>query len=337
MPLPPQEAASAGTISDRALVPDPTSNSPSSIRTQIRSVRNSIIQTFKTQVNKFGLYRVYKAHSLPTHDPHDPCTTLQSPSHVPLTIPAAQQDNPYHPYPNQTSLQLGRWYWSQGSRKSQSNFKDLLHIIGDKSFQPEDVRVTNWKAVDRQLGGRTFADREEWVDEDGENKEWQKSSIHFSVPFHSRCPNPGPLNYSTTSTATFYHRSLISVIREKLSDPLHHSLFHYNPYELRWQPPHKNHENRLYGDLFTSDAFLRADRQLQDSPPEPNCDLPRVVVALMFASDATQLSTFGSAKLWPLYMFFGNQCKYARSQPRNALCTHVAYFESVSFIVSLWY
>lgn len=324
MPLPPQEAVIVGTVSDRAPVPNSTS-----IRTQIRSVRNAVVQTFKTQVNKFGLYRIYKARSLPTHDPHDACTTQQPPS--PLTILTTQQTNPYHPYPNEASLQLGQWYWKQGSQKSQSSFKDLLHIIGNESFRPEDVRATNWKAVDRQLGGRTFADRDEWVDEDEEDNEWRKSSIQFSVPFHSRCPIPGPLNHSTT--ASFYHRSLISVIREKLSDPFHHSLFHYDPYELRWHPPHKDQENQVYGDLFTSDAFLRAHRELQESPPEPDCDLLRVVVALMFASDATQLSNFGTAKLWPLYMYFGNESKYVRSQPRNGLCTHVAYFESVSSIL----
>lgn len=327
MPLPPQEVASVCAVDPLPEVPV-SSTITAGICTQIRSARKSVVQTFKTQLNRFGLFRVYNACSLPTHDPHDPCTLQQSPSHTPLADWDTKQGNPYHPYPNQSSLQLGQWYWNRGSQKSQTSFRELLHIIGDESFRPEDVRGTNWKAVDRQLGGKTFTDREEWVDEDGEDKEWHKTAVRFSVPIHSRCLNPGPLDYSTT----FYHRSIISVIQEKLTDPSHHRLFHHEPYELRWHPPHKDQENRVYGDLFTSDAFLQAHHKLQDSPPEPNCELPRIVVALMFSSDSTQLSNFGSAKLWPLYMYFGNESKYARSQPSNGLCTHVAYFESVSSI-----
>jgi hypothetical protein len=49
----------------------------------------------------------------------------------------------------------------------------------------------------------------------------------------------------------------------------------------------------------------------------------------MFWSDATQLANFGDAKLWPLYMFFGNESKYQRGKPSSNRCEHVAYFESV--------
>jgi hypothetical protein len=32
-----------------------------------------------------------------------------------------------------------------------------------------------------------------------------------------------------------------------------------------------------------------------------------VIVALMFWSDVTHLTSFGDAKIWPFYMFFGNE------------------------------
>ena len=60
------------------------------------------------------------------------------------------------------------------------------------------------------------------------------------------------------------------------------------------------------------------------------CTLPRRIIALMFWSDATHLTSFGDAKLWPLYVFFGNQTKYSRGQPSAKLCNHVAYFQTVS-------
>jgi hypothetical protein len=62
------------------------------------------------------------------------------------------------------------------------------------------------------------------------------------------------------------------------------------------------------------------------------CDLPRVVAGLMFWSDVTHLTSFGDAKIWPLYMFFGNESKYFRCKPSSNLCHHVAYFQSVSVL-----
>ena len=49
----------------------------------------------------------------------------------------------------------------------------------------------------------------------------------------------------------------------------------------------------------------------------------------MFASDATMLTSFGDAKVWPCYGFFGNDSKYMRSKPSLNLGEPVAFFEKV--------
>ncbi|KAJ8581094.1 hypothetical protein M405DRAFT_926351, partial [Rhizopogon salebrosus TDB-379] len=105
--------------------------------------------------------------------------------------------------------------------------------------------------------------------------------------------------------------------------------FHYEPYQLRWAPPHLDAEVSIYGDLYTSPTFHEAHSELQESPREPGCDLPRVVAGLMFWSDTTQLTSFGNAKLWPTYMYFGNESKYRRCKPSCNLSNHVAYFETL--------
>ena len=66
---------------------------------------------------------------------------------------------------------------------------------------------------------------------------------------------------------------------------------------------------------------------MQQSPLEEGCNLPRYILALMFASDATMLASFGTAKLWPLYLCFGNDSKYQRAKPSENLFEQVAYFE----------
>jgi hypothetical protein len=77
--------------------------------------------------------------------------------------------------------------------------------------------------------------------------------------------------------------------------------------------------------------FNTAHQDLQASPREPGCNLPRVVAALMFWSDGTQLTHFGKEKLWPVYMFFGNESKYQCGKPSNNLCEHIAYLENVCY------
>ncbi|RXW13183.1 hypothetical protein EST38_g12672 [Candolleomyces aberdarensis] len=106
--------------------------------------------------------------------------------------------------------------------------------------------------------------------------------------------------------------------------------FHYDPFKVLWQPNPAAPPTRVYSELYNSDAFLKAHRELQDSPPPPGCTRPRVVTGLMFWSDETHLANFSAARLWPLYMFFGNESKYRCAKPSLNLCQHVAYFEKPS-------
>jgi hypothetical protein len=65
-------------------------------------------------------------------------------------------------------------------------------------------------------------------------------------------------------------------------------------------------------------------------PEEKESDLPRYIVALMFASDETMLASFGASNLWPLYMMFGNESKHRCGKSSLKLFEEVAYFQSVS-------
>jgi hypothetical protein len=73
----------------------------------------------------------------------------------------------------------------------------------------------------------------------------------------------------------------------------------------------------------------------QNSPPEEGCDLPRYIVGLMFGSDETVLAQFGTAKLWPLYMFYANDSKYDRAKLGLHLIEHLAYLSKVCYRAKL--
>jgi hypothetical protein len=231
---------------------------------------------------------------------------------------------------------LGDWYWNRGVQKSHESFKELLSIIGDPDFTSDDIRKTKWSKINNTLAANDFdksQDQSEWLDEDAG---WERTPISIMVPFHHRMKNPGS---KAQVVGDLYHRSLVSVIKEKLANQSDDERFHYEPYNLLWKPNEGSDEVRVHGELYTSPAFHDAHRDLQESPGEPGCEFPRVVVALMFSSDATHLTSFGNAKLWPCYLFFGNESKYRRCKPSCNLCNHVAYFQSVrfSFVSSLYH
>jgi hypothetical protein len=94
-----------------------------------------------------------------------------------------------------------------------------------------------------------------------------------------------------------YHQLLVSVLREKLSNSQDNKLFHYEPYQLRWNPEYLDAEVSIHGDLYTLPVFHKTHRELQELPGEPGCDLPRVVAGIMLWSDAMKLTSFGNAKL----------------------------------------
>ena len=297
--------------------------------------------SFSTSKNVFGLWRRYFNETAPYYTPEEGladlvdgddcyddvdnrnrvvCTTSPCASPFPVV---ERQNTDFYPYPNRSSFLLGDWFWNGGFQKSQKNFSRLVDIINDPRFLPDDVKVANWRRINHLLAGDLGSDgTEEWEDVDIEG--WQETPVTMSVPFHARCQTPGPQNY----TVKFHHRSITSVIREKLTNPIDARRFVYEPYEIYWDPLRRNGGvQKVHGELFTSSAFLESHRDLQSL--SLTCDLPRVVVALMFSSDVTHLSMFSNAKLWPLYMFFGNESKYRRSKPSCRLCCHVAFFEKV--------
>jgi hypothetical protein len=273
---------------------------------------------FFSPTSKFGLWRQYTTESRPSHDPEEN-TTFQDLCSFPSENSCDLKDILF-PYPNPNSFLLGSWYWDDKIQKSQESFNKLVDIVGHPDFKPSDILNTNWKRIDGILGKNSSV-IDEWQDEDGG---WTKSQVSIAVPFHRFLVDPGLRDHPVVE---FHHRSIVSVIKEKLSKPENHSRFHYEPYILNWNVNDK--DIRVHGELYCSQTFINEHVKLQNSPPEPNCDLKRVVVALMFWSDATRLSSFGNSQLWPLYLFFGNESKYYRCKPSLHLCEHIAYFEKV--------
>lgn len=306
----------------------------------------TIETTVKTACNSFGLYREYP--NIPTHNPDDtmglvsladssPPTTVNEtelPVTAPLSIPTVNPSSDvtsYFPFANSTIFGLMNWMWTGSIMKSMAEMNKLVAFLKSDNFQKDDLDAFNIKGetakFDRYLGRSDTTDTR--VPRDG----WRESTIKIQVPdgeAHSRDEIP------TFDIPGLHHRSIIEVIKAAFSDP-NASSFHYTPFKSFWKNPSKAdaEPTRVYDELYSSDAMIDAHEKLQRQPPEPGCNLERVVASLMLWSDSTHLANFGTASLWPIYLFFGNQSKWVRGKPKTASCHHIAYIPKVCFQLSL--
>jgi hypothetical protein len=130
-----------------------------------------------------------------------------------------------------------------------------------------------------------------------------------------------------------YHRSLTSIIRSTFEDDVSKT-FHMTPYSQYWKVSDTK-TVQVFSEAYSSPAMLDAYTEVDDLPREPDVNLECVVATLMMWLDATHLTNFGDASLWPFYLYFGNQSKYPRGKPALKACHHVAYIPTVCSILIL--
>ncbi|KAF8873129.1 hypothetical protein BD779DRAFT_1613708 [Infundibulicybe gibba] len=156
--------------------------------------------------------------------------------------------------------------------------------------------------------------------------QFHESSIDILVPSASARSHA-----QTFSISGLLHRKLTSVIQDAFNDPLSH-LLHLSPFKLFHRSPITQKEERIYGEIYTSDAFLEEHEKVQRygalPPDDLGCKREKVVAALMFSSDATHLTDFGNAKAWPIYLMLENLTKYIRARPNSGAMHHLAYIPS---------
>jgi hypothetical protein len=309
-----------------------------------------------TRPNGFGLYREYRKLSFPLHDPEEEISaddfldfdSFSLPLSVEKSVPFRGESDrrtdsselgEFWPYPNKSAFLLGDWYWSGNGQKSKQDFSKLLEIIcNNDGFSPADLQNVCWSAIDNALGRSHAVSHKPFKTYHFDDAGWVQDQIKILVPFHKLTGVKGQKEHEV---GTFFHRNILDVLKDKVSGP-DFKHFHLEPFRLLWkqhspidnQHPYGNEApiQRVYGELYCSEAFLEAHEEIQSAPADPpNCQLPRYVAALMFASDETHLTQFGDTKLWPLYMYFGNESKYRRCQPSSTSSQHLAYFIKVSY------
>jgi hypothetical protein len=292
---------------------------------RIQRVLLTLRDTLQTAYNIFGLSRQYPRRPSFEPDKFVPSFLLAKTSPTSIKVHDTQEPDPSrgvreppHPFPNMTVYRLMMWMNSGSHQKSQT---EVMHLVQDV-IQAEDFNATDLngfsvrrclRTLDNDASKETFTFPDDWVEAD----------VNIDIPTKSKDDQS-----QSFRVPGFHYRPLVEVIRSTFAD-IQANAFHLFSFKRLWKDPLDNHEERIFDELYTSDSWLEAQNDLQKQPKEPGCSLERVIAGLMFFLDATHLANFGTAKAWPLYLYFGNLSKYARSSPTSGACHLIGFLPSV--------
>jgi hypothetical protein len=297
---------------------------PNLIRRVILHVRDS----FRTGVNQFGVLREYLHR--PSYDPdiflkpEDLANFTTEPPSIPVERPARTFDPPW-PFENMSKYLLMTWHNTGSSQKTERELTRLAkEVLGVPDFKPEDLGSFDAHRENKRLDNAFTAEE---ISAPFSDDGWREVTVDIEVPVP--IANTPPRKFAIPG---LHHRSIIQVIKETWGSATS-SQFHFTPFRRIHLNPDTQEETRIFDEVYTSEAFEVAHNKLQNQDPEPGCKLERVVAGLMFWSDSTTLTSFSTAKVWPIYMYFANLSKYTRAKPNSGACHHIAYIPSVTIPV----
>ncbi|KAF9783930.1 hypothetical protein BJ322DRAFT_1109780 [Thelephora terrestris] len=301
------------------------------------------LKKFMTEADEFGRFRIYHRHPVselsnvpvPDHndfidsgETHQACAdNLASGLRMPIVF-ITGLSNLVGLFLNTTVALLIQWFCSGTGQKSMADAQRLIDdVILHEDFEAEELRGVKLANELKKLDA---------FESSLEGQGWNKANIKISVP----CPKEKVAEVDAVEFEIegLLYRDLTAVIKNACQDEATAGFFHTAPFEERWKPTDDAPSIRLYGEAYTSDEMITAYQEVQNIPPHPDYpEAESIVVELAPYSDATMLAQFGTASLWPVYVYFGNLSKYIRCQPSSHAAHHTAYFPSLPDSFSDWY
>jgi hypothetical protein len=230
----------------------------------------------------------------------------------------------YRPFSNATTFRLLGWFHGPSSSKSLADLDRLVNsVILSEDFDADDLQGFSAAREMARLDGHSSS-RLPFSASDG----WREGSVTINVPNAKH-------EYASESAAPefkvkgIYYRPLLEIIKSVCEGPTSRN-FHWVPHKL-FHTSQGEHV-RAYTDIFNSNAMLEEDARIRALPrdPEDGPETELATLAILLWSDSTHLANFGTASLWPIYLFFGNTSKYIRGKPTAFPAQHLAYIPSVS-------
>ena len=271
---------------------------------------------FQSAENSFGLWKDYLYR--PSYDPDAFVSAgdLYRP-HISAVVTDDEGTRTHSeystPYSSKSAELLLNWQSTGGSTKSDTEINRLVRaVLLHPEFQPDDLRSFN--ATRENQKADAAEERSPFL------QSFQHADVDIEVPSGSKDVRP-----RTFAVPGLCYRKIITLIKDAFESQISEQ-FHLTPFKLFRRLPNGEDSERVYTEMYNSDVFIDKHDRVQRAPTDdPSCKREKVVAGLMFWSDATHLANFGTAKMWPIYMLFGNLSKYIRCQPNSGAIKHLAY------------
>jgi len=330
-----------------AVLDPPVAPSPPSSPTPSPEPDQPDLQELQTEPDDFGLFRIYPIRPATEPDANsnldDVCDApgLET-SETPLsgcwwarfgstvtTTAKKISNNIFAPFKNATTFRLMNWYHSGSGEMSVSRLNSLVKdVINPSDFRKEHLNNFSAKRELERL------DDEDTTSYPFSNENvWKVSTVAIPLPAEG-VKHASEKDAPVLEVPGVHHRNLVEAITTAFQDETAKK-FHYMPHHLYWKPTPESEPERVITELFNSDAFIGEYKELlKRPPPSPGPQIETAIAVMMVWSDSTHLANFGTASLWPIYLFFGNQSKYSRAKPSDFAAHHVAYIPSVYLLYS---
>ncbi|KAH6907892.1 hypothetical protein BKA70DRAFT_1104265 [Coprinopsis sp. MPI-PUGE-AT-0042] len=229
-------------------------------------------------------------------------------------------------FPNESIHLLMNWFCNSGTNQMSLQRLNLLvnNVIRNPSFHPTHLEGFRAEVALSRIDN--FSDSP--ASRINVQDKWYQSSLFISIPgpgFTFETEEDAP-SYEVTG---FHFRSLLDAINAGLDETISET-FHLFPFHEYWSPLNDGAYEPIVSELYSSQSFIDEHRKVVREASRSGVEEETFIIGLMLWSDATHLTSFGSAKLWPIYLFFGNQSKYAQAKPSNFAAHHIAYIPDVS-------
>ncbi|KAJ4488967.1 hypothetical protein C8J55DRAFT_558004 [Lentinula edodes] len=254
-------------------------------------------------------------------EPNDVCGSKESSQDAP--------ESPYAPFANPSIYHMMKYAYGKHAEGLAAAQKINDDVIQQPCFDPRDLIGFNAQKEAKKLDAyqsQTISTPSQSKFPFENHSGWTRSSVNISLPCAgARNPEDKAPKFKVDGVI---HQDLLSVRQEAYTGD-GAAEFHLRGFKQMWNREGHAQPIRIYGEVYTSDAYLTMEKEVLVSPLEPGCDLERVIVPIMAYSDSTHLPSFGSASLWPGYLWFGSQSKYSRAKPSKFSAHHLVYFPSL--------
>jgi len=338
-------------------VPLPTSLTPEPVDTDDPDMTPAPpLPKFQTDSNSFGVYRVYKSGK-PTYTPDESFTinsVADSPNftvHKPdgastwsspfgIANPTANSESEpesspsYLPFKNMSVLRIMKWFYDTSVTKSLQSLNSLVHeVLLAPGFSLDDLNGFDAAKEAKRLDDYQPDTHESAGDShpvSGKvNDGWIEATVPLSLPC-DKVSHPSEEDAPIFNVPGLLYRKPLEVIKAAFKESAAEQ-FHLSPFEEYWKPTPESPPERIYSELYNSDAFIHEHERIR-SQPRPECNLETVIAAIMVWSDSTHLTSFGNTSLWPIYLYLGGLSKYSRAQPSSFAAHHLAYIPKVMYL-----